>query len=317
MPRSVEEKHQQFVHFFGGYLLAKGLITTEELERAYSYQQEHTHRFGEFAIQKGYLTAEQVEGLFAKQRETDAFIGELAMQEGLLDQEQLDDILFAQTVHSTTLGEALLAERVISPEIFASAMEEYTWLEEEKQRLLWEELATLPESDIIPAVMRSIELAFLRFAGKAVKAERIFSKESCSPPVQTDGAAWALCYQVNAAEWLQCSVYFQSALIAAIQAQFGSRVAPDALRTSTSQPGNAMDAFIAVIAHYLQRGLLNHGLNITSWNIVPNPAKMPAATESTCLGLVALAPPHIAGPHMHDAELKVTVTVTCTHCPCP
>lgn len=313
MSRTINDKQKQYLDFFGWFLLAKGLITEAQLEEAYAYQQRRYHRFGEFAVSKGYMSQAQVERLFAKQQHLEECIGELAVQEGFLTVEQLEDVLFSQTIHSANIGEALLAQGAISPDTFAVTMEEYEWLEQEKQRLLWEELETLPESDIVPTVLRGIELAFMRFAGQTVRVEQLCRK----PSKLSAAASWSLCFQLGEAEWLECVLLFSAELAKAVEAH--AQVLTNASRNSCAKipSTSGAEAFVEIVARYLERGLSAYGLLVKDRMTIPNPQVNRSQGEVTCLGIAAFAPALGKSAHLANAELKVVLTLSCQQCPCP
>lgn len=294
MQQFVQEYTQRFINFFGWYLLSKGVITKEQLLHALDVQQQNNQRFGEFAVAKGLLAPEQIDELHRQQQVQNKFIGQLAVEQGFITKVQLDDILFAQTVHSTTVGEALLSEGVITPDVFSSALEEYTWLEEEKMRLLWDEVSHSPASDIVPSLARALEQAFLRFAAQAVRAEQLCALQ------ENDSFArcWCICCKVSRSEWVECSLYLTTPLLDAIAQKFldGARPREEAL----------VD-FMHIVARYLHQDLCAQNIPVAEWHVEERPVAAKVCLD-TCLQLSVNA---------EYIGLKAAIQRHCEECPCP
>lgn len=304
MQHLLYENPHAFHDAFGRYLLEKGLISQEDLRQAHAYLAQRNQRVGELAVHKGLLSAEQVQSLVELQKHSRKFIGELAVEQGLLTRSTLDDLLFSQTVHTFTIGEALLANGVITPEQYASVMHEYVWLEEEKQRVLWDSLASLPESDIMPVVARALELAFVRFTGQLVKAE-------CMCPVDAGGrygACWSLCFRLRGADWMECTLFISEQLL--------SQVRANAHLLCSKEDRDCCWVFMEIVARYLGQGLEARGIPVESWHVLTYPAEKIPPRRAACLSLVT-AMSGLGQVAEQPSRLKVLVTMSCRQCPCP
>lgn len=303
MHHMTTDSSQMFHDAFGRYLLEKGLITQEDLKQAYAYVFQRNQRVGQFAIQKELLTAEQVSSLVALQRHSRKFIGELAVEQGLLTRSALDDLLFSQTVHSATIGEALLAAGVITSEQFASAMQEHLWLETEKLRVLWDSLASLPESEILPVVARALELAFLRFTGQLIKVESL-----CSLNDDNDfGVCWTLCFKLRGADWMECALFISPQLVERVQA--------NAHLLCSQEGSDCCSVFMDVVARYLYQELEARGIPVESWKVHARSEDRIPPRRAAGLSLTTDVS-DTCEDVFRQARLKVLVTLSCSQCPC-
>ncbi|GAB7078567.1 hypothetical protein [Megalodesulfovibrio paquesii] len=320
---------------FGRFLLDKGIIAPDTLANAQAHLLQHNQRVGELAVQQELLTKEQVSALLERQKRSSKFIGELAVEEGLLTRDDLDDLLFSQTVHSFSLGEVLLEEGAISPESFAEAMQEFLWLEEEKNRVVWDVLDGLPERDIMPAVAQSLELALLRFTGQRVKAECLCTISQGG----RQGSCWAICLLLRGAEWLECALFLSPALMARVHASqmlhptiaeaSGDTPGSPSVAAPASGPVSALDGtrpFMEIVARYLSEALSACGIPVETWKVVACGEEQLASRAATCLTLTtdassshtgAVCSPPETEQDQHRGRLKVFVTLSCPQCPCP
>ena len=93
---------------FGGYLLAKMLITELDILKARFLQRKNNLRIGELARARGWLTEDDVERILIIQEDTCEKFGQIAVREKLLTEEQLEYLLKEQQDSYIFFGEALV-----------------------------------------------------------------------------------------------------------------------------------------------------------------------------------------------------------------
>ncbi len=86
----------------GQKLIARGLITEEQLEQGLVYQKEHNVLLGQALTDLGFITAGELTAFI--QSDKTAPIGELLIERGYLDREKLNKALDYQRVHGGRLG---------------------------------------------------------------------------------------------------------------------------------------------------------------------------------------------------------------------
>lgn len=158
------------LHFLGGYLLAEGSVTPEQLAQAIAHQARANRRLGELARNMGVLTPEQVAELLRLQGDTDLSFGELAMAKGYLSRKCLNDLLFHQAVCQVHLGEALLTTGALTPEQFQASLERFAQVDATQRNTVSFLLAESAEQQALTILLRALERAFLRFVGLPLKA---------------------------------------------------------------------------------------------------------------------------------------------------
>ena len=119
--------------FFGEFLLARGLISTEQLLSAVEYQGKNNPRLGELAKSLGLVTDADAERINGMQQREDLLFGEAAVRLGLLSPTQLDEMLTTQEDSHVRFGEVLETLGYLDAQAIDAALKDY--LEEEARRL--------------------------------------------------------------------------------------------------------------------------------------------------------------------------------------
>jgi len=94
--------------FFGQFLLEKHSISRSDLLRALELQGKYNLRFGDIVLARGMMTEEQVSAVHQAQRYNDLRFGEMAVNKGFLSAEQVTLVLNEQRENYLYLGEALV-----------------------------------------------------------------------------------------------------------------------------------------------------------------------------------------------------------------
>lgn len=101
---------------FGDYLIGKGCVGAQDLDRAYTFLQQSNPRLGDLAVQRELLSPGDVEAVLDRQASTGTLFGEAAVQAGLLDSHQIQELLREQNHVVLHLGHALFATGSLSAE---------------------------------------------------------------------------------------------------------------------------------------------------------------------------------------------------------
>ena len=157
------------LHFLGGFLLAEGSVTPEQLAMAMAHQARANRRIGELAREMGLLDAGQVEEILRLQANTDLSFGELATAGKYLNRKSLNDLLFHQNVLQVHLGEALLATGALTPAQFHSALERFALADADQRAAISLLLAGYEEQRELTILLSALERAFPRFAALPLK----------------------------------------------------------------------------------------------------------------------------------------------------
>lgn len=112
-----------FSAFFGHYLLNKGIVSKEELNKVFSSQKKIRLQLGVLAINSHYMTATQVEEVHQLQASLDRRFGEIATMKGYLTDEQVVELLHQQKSEHLLLAQALIEDKIMT---MASFEEEIT-----------------------------------------------------------------------------------------------------------------------------------------------------------------------------------------------
>ncbi len=156
-------------HFLGGYLLAAGAVTPEQLAMAMARLTLANRKVGELALGLNLLTSEQVEDILRQQADTDLNFGELALAKGYLNKNALNDLLYHQNVHQVHLGEALLENGVLTPHQYQAILERFLLDQAGHQNVLNALLTEFAEHQILSTLLLALERAFARFVGLPLK----------------------------------------------------------------------------------------------------------------------------------------------------
>lgn len=114
-----------FLQFFGGFLLNKGIISTDQLMDAMQRQSITHIQLGTLAMHASLMTADQIEEIRIAQTHTDKRFGELCIDKGYLTSEQVEDLLEMQYPKYLLLGQILEEEGVFDQSEFHDLVNEY------------------------------------------------------------------------------------------------------------------------------------------------------------------------------------------------
>ncbi len=133
------------VQFFGQYLLAKGVITANQLLKVIEYQELQNLRIGEFAIRQGLLAESDASRVNQLQLSQDIRFGEAAVQLGVLEELDVQILLAAQRNSHIYFGEAAVLLRFASREEVNAALETFN----QEQAAFAREVIAVPESVLV------------------------------------------------------------------------------------------------------------------------------------------------------------------------
>lgn len=114
-----------FNKYFGNYILAKKVISPEQLRRVLAEQQSARVKLGVLAIESGYMTAFQVERVHKLQTLQDKRFGEIAIGERFMREEQLEELLSKQKTSQIMLGQILVDEGMLSYQQYEDLLAAY------------------------------------------------------------------------------------------------------------------------------------------------------------------------------------------------
>ena len=114
-----------FVQFFGGFLLNKGIVSTDQLIDAMKKESTAHIQLGTLAMHASLMTAEQIEDVRIAQTHTDKRFGELCVDKGYLTEEQVNQLLAAQYPKYLLLGQILEEQGVFDQATFHALVQEY------------------------------------------------------------------------------------------------------------------------------------------------------------------------------------------------
>ena len=97
-----------FAQFFGGYLLNKGLVSSQDLTTAIEDKKNTRMRLGVLAINAGLMTAQQVEHVNITQQSVDKRFGDLAVELGYVTNDDVERLLSQQPTDYLLLGQTLV-----------------------------------------------------------------------------------------------------------------------------------------------------------------------------------------------------------------
>ena len=114
-----------FVQFFGGFLLNKGVVSTEQLIDAMKKESTTHIQLGTLAMHASLMTADQIEDVRIAQTHTDKRFGEICVDKGYLTEEQVNELLATQYPKYLLLGQILEEEGVFDQATFHALVKEY------------------------------------------------------------------------------------------------------------------------------------------------------------------------------------------------
>jgi hypothetical protein len=100
--------------FFGEFLLEKGILDRDALDRAVAVQQGTNLMLGELAVSERMLTKEQALSINLRQQVQNKRFGEIAIELGLLKEEKISLLLDLQKEKCKYLGQILVEQRILS-----------------------------------------------------------------------------------------------------------------------------------------------------------------------------------------------------------
>ncbi len=114
-----------FNKYFGNYILAKKVITPEQLRQVLSEQKSVRVKLGVLAIDSGCMTAFQVDRVHKLQVLQDKRFGEIAITEGFLREDQLVELLSRQKTSQIMLGQILVDEGMLNYQQYENLLADY------------------------------------------------------------------------------------------------------------------------------------------------------------------------------------------------
>ncbi|WP_029231952.1 chemotaxis protein CheX [Butyrivibrio sp. VCB2006] len=109
----------------GNYMLEKGLLTKQQLQKAYSIQENNRVKLGVIAVSEKLMTIAQAEQVNALQATMDMRFGDIALEKGYLSQTQLGRLLELQGNSYLAFIQAIVDENFLSMEQVHNAELEY------------------------------------------------------------------------------------------------------------------------------------------------------------------------------------------------
>ncbi len=114
-----------FSAFFGNYLLNKGVVTSEQLNKVFNTQKRTRLKLGVLAINSKFMTAANVNHVHQLQTTLDRRFGEIAIIKGYLTDDQLADLLTKQKSEHLILAQALVDANVMDMVTFEEEINLY------------------------------------------------------------------------------------------------------------------------------------------------------------------------------------------------
>jgi two-component system, chemotaxis family, chemotaxis protein CheY len=112
--------------FFGQYLVAKGVINSQQLEKAIKFQKTKNLTLETICLNKKLLTKEQVKEIREVQRKApDKSFGEVTIEKGFLTQDKLEELIKEQRKNQVFLGEALINTGALSFNAVTAELQNY------------------------------------------------------------------------------------------------------------------------------------------------------------------------------------------------
>jgi hypothetical protein len=114
-----------FEQFFGGFLLNKGVVSSEQLIDAMKKESTTHIQLGTLAMHAGLMDAAQIEDVRISQTHTDKRFGEICIEKGYLTAEQVEELLASQYPKYLLLGQILEEQGVFDQSTFNDLVQEY------------------------------------------------------------------------------------------------------------------------------------------------------------------------------------------------
>ena len=124
-----------FVQFFGGFLLNKGVVSTDQLIDALKKESTAHIQLGTLAMHASLMTAEQIEDIRIAQTHTDKRFGEWCVDKGYLTEEQVNELLATQYPKYLLLGQILEEQGVFDQATFHELVKEYIHMRNPKAEI--------------------------------------------------------------------------------------------------------------------------------------------------------------------------------------
>lgn len=156
-------QHDESIHFFGQFLVKRGLVDPSALDDALLRTARANLTLGEMARERGFLNPGQIKELHEAQASEDLAFGQLALQRGYLTQAQLDELLATQTDRHLFLGEALIQSGRLQHEDFVAALNDFSRLRSALERHNTDLVACAEDSHCLFNFLEAVEVAFRRF----------------------------------------------------------------------------------------------------------------------------------------------------------
>lgn len=100
--------------FFGQFLLQKGLLTAEQLCRAFQAESAVRVKLGVLAVDRGWMTAAQAQEINEMQKAADKRFGDLAIAKNYLTEDQVTELLQSQCSGHLSLSQAIIDQGFLS-----------------------------------------------------------------------------------------------------------------------------------------------------------------------------------------------------------
>ncbi len=120
-----DEKTRKDEMKFGEYLLKKGKISKDQLEKALKLQTSNFIILGEEAISANFLNEEQVTAIIDEQRAQGGFFWDIAAKLGYLNKNDVEKVLGMVKRDNFLIGEKLVSYGAISKENMEDEWEQY------------------------------------------------------------------------------------------------------------------------------------------------------------------------------------------------
>ncbi|MGN0512967.1 MAG: hypothetical protein ACI4GD_01720 [Lachnospiraceae bacterium] len=103
-------------YILGNYMISKGRLTREQLEKAVENQDKVRVKLGLIAVSEGYITIKQSDEINSMQEKCDKRFGDIAIEKGYMTEEQLNKVLKLQGNAYLTFVQALVDDGIIKVE---------------------------------------------------------------------------------------------------------------------------------------------------------------------------------------------------------
>ena len=159
--------------FFGEFLLAKDLITQQQLEQVLEVQKQSNKMLGELAISTGMLNKDSASEINLKQQVENKYFGEIAIEMGFLEESQIEKLLLIQKKQRKFFGEILVELEFLSAQELQLELHAHDQQQQQAYQSMLQSVAQDPLTDYLVAAIETTNRMFLRILHERSKFARL------------------------------------------------------------------------------------------------------------------------------------------------